>query len=173
MKTDNDGYSSPWSNRGIFVFGSFPIDLQAGYIKFAHNPAEITDCSDKTYYCMKSSQFNAVLPRKCSDLKKKVFRLANASTTLLYESSSESANFFAATGTLYADDVYLFNSPQNPDIILLYTKTLGVTAVFFLKDQTQTDKLRKTGFDSLAAMVENKQAERYNLVTFDTFGVCK
>jgi hypothetical protein len=58
-----------WSERGLFVFGSYVIDFWRGYAapSGSHMVDRIEDCSNTDFYCIRGHFYPIVLPRACGD----------------------------------------------------------------------------------------------------------
>lgn len=169
--------SNGWSERGVFVFGSLPIDFEAGYLRFGRGLVEVKDCSTDDYYCMSSSQLSVVLPRKCSQWEGTDVVASHAVTTMTVLKSENSSANQIARNKLNGEVRLLLTEGGNP-FLFLYDRTLGVKSIFRWTATEPT--LEKIGsylgeepFKKLQQMIRSNEIEMYRLSTFDPFGQCK
>jgi hypothetical protein len=60
-----------WSERGVFVFGSYYFDFWRGVSAPAgsHMVSTLVDCSTEEFYCLREQWFSVVLPKRCAPIE--------------------------------------------------------------------------------------------------------
>lgn len=60
-----------WSERGVFVFGSYYFNFWRGVSGPAgsHMVSTLVDCSTDQFYCLREQWFSIVLPKRCASIE--------------------------------------------------------------------------------------------------------
>jgi hypothetical protein len=173
--TAHAGETQPWSDRGVFVFGSFVLDFKIGIEAWGVGPIRsgLRNCSTDDYFCAEAGITNIVLPRDCNDIAKGHWSAGGIETDVLGKFDDPDATRHPlhayGTGTLY-----LLGSSTHPQVVYEYDPGEGVRA-FYYSWRTKADIVtlaRKQGWIALKAQHENN-GEYSWLITFDKFGACE
>lgn len=155
--------ASGWSERGVFVLGSLVFDIRGSFFRAGPFVGRIEDCSNSEFYCLRTLDFELVLPRNCGAIAVgDVWRVGEAETHVLHYDTS---------GVL--PRAYLGN-PNRRSIVYHYGVN-GVGAIYW--DYTgQNDLVALAAAGSIEGWFRGSAVRHqiYNeLITFDSFGPCR
>ena len=163
----------PWSERGVFLFGSMTLDFPLGYAQTAFDKvyrrlAQLGNCSNEDYFCAKSRYFNVVLPKTCRTLRVgDSYSYDGITMTIVAEVPSPMANrgvhvFGPPTQMLLAADGF-------PNVIFAYGGQGGVQIIHFSFKPDLLERARAG-----QPLIDKEHVELAGLLmTFDSFGACK
>ena len=125
--------------RGVHVFGGVLIDFGAKVFSAGIFGSDLSDCSNKNFYCFSSSLASLVVPKVCQDMRQGAQWTINSITTKVVAVSEEPQGHLTVPGRYW---YYLINS-GNPNTVFIYSKENGVQALLF-------DPIHNIDFASLA-----------------------
>lgn len=123
------------------------------------------DCSTGEFYCLRTSTFEVVLPRRCRPIVVgDVWRVGNTETRVLYHDTS-----------VVLPRTYLGN-PNRKTIVYLYGGA-GVGTIFWdLREEADLVAMASAGSLErwLQSLSDSRRAQIYHvLITNDAFGQCR
>ena len=165
-----------WSDRGVFVFGSFPIDLEIGYLRFPHQNVRVEDCSDARSFCLKSATLNVALPRKCMFWDSESVFEANGIVVRTIDRADGQLGGQLAFSRVPAE-VRLLAVDGDDSNLFLYQSGRGVLAIFrwynsAVSEGSLVNSLQSDPIGMLMELQRANKVARYDLVTFDPLGPC-
>ena len=162
----------PWSERGVFVFGYLTIDFQR------HTAVTVPDrsigfyyglvnCSNETFYCVKSQHVDLVLPKICAPMKVgDTFSLAGITTTVLAEVPNARAHI--GLHSQGPQKQYLLGDDSKPDTVYVYWGQDGVVEIDMGLGWNLVERARHG--EPLSD--EQHKYTGNGLLTLDAFGPC-